>query len=617
MAGSIRRADQTFPHNLQAFQLSSDRLMEEQDYDRRKTRDAAVPNLKLNVDSEKVNSVALVRIARERLRLPIRHPCTSSALLKYREGCDIETTEQILDAKQLSPAGRELLWAENVLKNELLLHEAVIKNDAEAVRRALKDPLNIDSRNNYGRAPIHWAASRGNIEIMEMLIAAKCDIEAKDKYGMRPIMMAAWHGRKGAVEMLINCGASVVAVNRKQYTLLMCAARNNQLEVLNFLLDTLEDINLDATDADHQTALFHAAHAGHTDVVKRLIQARAKIDVRNKQGWTPLHAAAEKGHVDMLDLLLRHNVDMSARDEDGNSALHTATENQQTTIVQLLLQRGHSTDPANKKGFTPLHIACSLGSRGIIDLLIQHNSTINCQSENGNTPLHVACQRNNKDIAELLIGRGADVNLLNARLQSPMHIAAEQGQVEICKILLNARVNIDQKEQAGRTPLYIAARGSFTTIVDMIIKTARVDTAKPDEELEPIVRFNRKCRMNCDGQVDRESFQKLLWRVAYKQLRQGEWKRLALHWTFTDDQIRAIEHQYTGQSSYKEHGYRMLLIWAQGLGPQVNPVKELHESLAAIGKTSVADSIKKKVDEEREGRYNKNDRGKCHSCSLV
>lgn len=33
----------------------------------------------------------------------------------------------------------------------------------------------------YGRAPIHWASSRGNIEIMEMLIAGKCDIEAKDK----------------------------------------------------------------------------------------------------------------------------------------------------------------------------------------------------------------------------------------------------------------------------------------------------------------------------------------------------------------------------------------------------------------------------------------------------
>lgn len=33
----------------------------------------------------------------------------------------------------------------------------------------------------YGRAPIHWASARGNIEIMEMLLNAHCDIEARDK----------------------------------------------------------------------------------------------------------------------------------------------------------------------------------------------------------------------------------------------------------------------------------------------------------------------------------------------------------------------------------------------------------------------------------------------------
>lgn len=56
-----------------------------------------------------------------------------------------------------------------------------------------------------------------------------------------------------------------------------------------------------------------------------------------------------------------------------------------------------------------------------------------------------------------------------------MHIAAEMGHVDICKLLLSAGANIEQREQGGRTPLYIAARGSFTAIVDMIIKTARLD----------------------------------------------------------------------------------------------------------------------------------------------
>lgn len=34
------------------------------------------------------------------------------------------------------------------LKNELVLHEAVIKNDVEAVREIMKEPLDVNSRNN-------------------------------------------------------------------------------------------------------------------------------------------------------------------------------------------------------------------------------------------------------------------------------------------------------------------------------------------------------------------------------------------------------------------------------------------------------------------------------------
>lgn len=49
------------------------------------------------------------------------------------------------------------------------------------------------------------------------------------------------------------------------------------------------------------------------------------------------------------------------------------------------------------------------------------------------------------------------------------------GHTDICKLLLASGANIEQREQGGRTPLYIAARGSFTAIVDMIIKTARLD----------------------------------------------------------------------------------------------------------------------------------------------
>ncbi|XP_065169761.1 ankyrin repeat and death domain-containing protein 1A-like [Atheta coriaria] len=520
-----------------------------------------------------------------------------------------------------------------IQRNDLLLHEAVIKNDTEGVRRVLREPVDINCRNNYGRSPMHWASSRGNLDIMEMLIAAKCDIEARDKYGMRPLLMAAWHGHREAVRLLINTGACTNSNNKKLFTLLICAAKNNRVDVIEFLLETLEDVNMDAVDMEGQTALFHAAMEGHAGVVQRLGENGAALDKRNKDSKTALHVASERGHAAVAEYLLAHDADVEAKDAGDNTSLHLAAQHQQTKLVQVLLDARANPNAENSKGNTPLHLACSLGCRGILELLLQHSAQINKQNKGGNSPLHMACQANEVNTVEMLISRGANLNCLNERLQSPIHIAAEAGHTEICKLLLAAGANIEQREQGGRTPLYIAARGSFTAIVDMIIKTARLDYPQEEEKntkerrsCKPVLntarlKWHSFSKDECEetpvatSHRDNERLRAVLYKLSYKQLGPGEWKRLAQHWAFTEEQIRAIEHQYTGPSSYKEHGFRMMLIWAHGLAQDVNPVKELYESLVAIDKKHVADALRKKLDQQNEER--RKGRQKCSRCCIT
>lgn len=40
-----------------------------------------------------------------------------------------------------------------------------------------------------------------------------------------------------------------------------------------------------------------------------------------------------------------------------------------------------------------------------------------------------------------------------------------------------------------------------------------------------------------------------LWDLAYRQLKGDDWQRLARLWSFTEDQIRAIEEQWSGEWS--------------------------------------------------------------------
>lgn len=43
-----------------------------------------------------------------------------------------------------------------------------------------------------------------------------------------------------------------------------------------------------------------------------------------------------------------------------------------------------------------------------------------------------------------------------------------------------------------------------------------------------------------------------------------------------------------GPSSYKEHGFRMLMIWVSGLSPDISIAKELCDALSAVDKKAAA-----------------------------
>ncbi len=76
------------------------------------------------------------------------------------------------------------------LEGRAALHVAVIKGQVEMVKFLLSNNADPNARDVEGRTPLHYAASQNQMEIAHMLIAHGSDVNARDRQG-RSVLEAA------------------------------------------------------------------------------------------------------------------------------------------------------------------------------------------------------------------------------------------------------------------------------------------------------------------------------------------------------------------------------------------------------------------------------------------
>ena len=84
------------------------------------------------------------------------------------------------------------------------------------------------------------------------------------------------------------------------------------------------------------TALMNAAFAGHTSILKALLDAAAAVDAVDAQLRTPLHAAAAKGNVAGISALVAAGAALQMEDADRKTPLDWATARGHTLAAQTL-----------------------------------------------------------------------------------------------------------------------------------------------------------------------------------------------------------------------------------------------------------------------------------------
>jgi ankyrin repeat protein len=193
--------------------------------------------------------------------------------------------------------------------------------------------------------------------------------------------------------------------NSQGRTLLTSAATEGKVAMMDVLLKAGADPN--SQDESGMTALRHVAWTGKNQVAvaKRLIAAKANVNLAADDDWTPLIQAMY-----------------------GETA-------EAVPLGTVLLAAGADASVVNNENNTALTVAADRGHVALIPALVKNGANVDFRGRDG-TALEVAAQQGNAEVAKALLEAGANPNLGDSKHQTPLMKAAQRDRVDVIVVLL-------------------------------------------------------------------------------------------------------------------------------------------------------------------------------------
>ncbi|EXI92498.1 MAG: ankyrin repeat protein [Candidatus Accumulibacter sp. BA-94] len=163
---------------------------------------------------------------------------------------------------------------------------------------------------------------------------------------------------------LINRGMDINSVDAAGNTLLMQSVQRENMDFLDYLVQRRARLN--TRNRNGETALSLAAYKGLLPFAKRLVEAGADV---NLYGWSPLVYAAFSGRTAVVEYLLTKGAEVNATTPNGSTALLFAARFGHLEVVELLLRNKADPNMANDRGATAIDWALKSDNTDIADLL--------------------------------------------------------------------------------------------------------------------------------------------------------------------------------------------------------------------------------------------------------
>lgn len=299
---------------------------------------------------------------------------------------------------------------------------ACMNGSKQMVKALIDHDADINLQDNSGRSALHFACLTGEADIVRLLLKKGAKVNIRNKTKETPLINAVAGRRLPIVSMLLKSGAKVNIHGPNGLTPLMFAAMGNPgLEIADLLLRNGADV--DAQEHNGNTALFCASGIFKTiwkspggaqrkieslsddqEIVQRLIEAGADLNIKNKAGYTPWSIAFSSGNPHIAKLLKNAGARPAGRKMDPNEAFRIALFLGGFKQASWLLKNGASVNHRNANDSTPLMSAAYKGDYAAAKWLLEKGADPHLRNRFKKTALDYAVEENNKKIEQLIRG---------------------------------------------------------------------------------------------------------------------------------------------------------------------------------------------------------------------
>lgn len=274
-------------------------------------------------------------------------------------------------------------WKEEIFDN-------LNDNNIDKLRDLLKNCDSKELKLNDNISFLSIACMNEQINTVKLLIEKGCNVNEKDGNGKTILHEMCRKGNVDITKLLINNGAKLNEQSNTGKTELFYGIepiKENSIEIIKILLKNGANVNL--KDKNEGTLIHKLAGEQNKEqeskkLMRLLIVKGAKIDERDKHGYTPL----------MNICYFHDNLEM----------------------IKLLIKNGANPEKVDKQNKRAINLACANSQTKIVNYLMRYEKDINRQDIKGNTLLHEVCQNQYlkiDEIVELLIEKGIDTKIKN------------------------------------------------------------------------------------------------------------------------------------------------------------------------------------------------------------